>query len=238
MDEIAVIINALASPDKPTIRAAVDALIPLAKESPRLATKLAELLDEPQRASRWPVAYVLGNLPQPSERTVQVLLDTLDTNDSDIRWAVALLLVRLARKEQKIITRLLETTSAGTPAQRRMAVYCIRDLKLSDAVSLRVLVNSLGDSDPTVRVAAITSFKTRSDVGSNEEKALLRLLVEDPDGRVKNAAAITLAQLGATSEEFLAALERATASQDWQLRKAATSALALLQKKRSAPSGS
>jgi HEAT repeat protein len=230
-DRIAALINALESSDKPTIRAAVDALIPLAQESPEIASKLTQLLNEPDRASRWPIAYVLANLPGPSETTVQVLIESLDTNDSDIRWAIALLLIQLARKDQKIITRLLETVSKGTPAQRRMAVYCIRDLKLADSASLRALLDSLCDSDPGVRVAAVTSFKTRSDVGRNEEKALLRLLLEDPDGRVKNAAAITLAQLGAAFEEFLTALERASSSQNWQLRKAANAALELIKKK-------
>jgi len=237
VDRIASLISALESTDKPTIRAAVDALIPLAKESPQIASKLSQLLNEPQRASRWPIAYVLANLPGPSEIAVEVLVDTLDTKDSDIRWAIALLLIQLARKDPTIITRLLETASKGTPAQRRMAVYCIRDLKLSDHPSLTALLNSLSDSDPGVRVAAVTSFKTRSDIGRNEEKALLRLLLEDPDGRVKNAAAVTLAQLGAAFEEFLAALERATSSPNWQLRKAANAALDLI-KKRSAPTGS
>jgi HEAT repeat protein len=237
VDRIASLISALESSDKPTLRAAVDALIPLAKESPEIANKLSQLLNEPQRPGRWPIAYVLANLPGPSEKTVQVLLDSLDTKDSDVRWAIALLLIELARKDQTIIARLLETVSKGTPTQRRMAVYCIRDLKLSDHASLRALLNSLSDSDPGVRVAAVTSFKTRSDIGRNEEKALLRLLLDDPDGRVKNAAAVTLAQLGAASEEFLTALERASSSQDWQLRKAANAALELI-KKRSAPTGS
>lgn len=236
-DSIAALINALDSRDKPTIRAAVDVLIPRAKESAEIASRLDQLLNEPQRADRWPVAYVLASLPRPSEKTFQVLLETLDSKDADIRWAIALLLVQLARKDETIISRLFNAVSNGTPTQRRMAIYCIRDLELADRATLRVLLDSLGDSDPMVRVAAVTSLKRRSDIGSAEEKALLRLFLEDPDGRVQNAAAVTLAQLGAEFEEFLSALERASSSRHWQLRKAANTALALL-KKRPAPSGS
>jgi HEAT repeat protein len=64
---------------------------------------------------------------------------------------------------------------------------------------------------------------------------LCDLFLNDPDLRVRNAAAVTLAQLGSPSEEFLVALKMAGASEHAQLRKAATAAIAILQKRRSAP---
>ena len=42
-----------------------------------------------------------------------------------------------------------------------MAVYCIRDLDLSDSASLAALLAASSDTEPTVRVAAVTSLKTR-----------------------------------------------------------------------------
>lgn len=237
VDEVAALFSALESQDKRAIRAAVDALIPLANQSPQIANRLNQLLDSPQGAGRWPIAYVLANLPHPSATTIEVLIETLGSNDPDVRWAIALLLVKLAKKAERIIVRLLEAMSKGNPTQRRMAIYCVRDLNLSDHASLTVLLASLADPDPMVRVAAVTTFKTRSDVGANGENALLRLFLEDPDGRARNAAAITLAQMGISSKEFLSALERATSSPDAQLRKSADAALALL-KRRSAPPGS
>jgi HEAT repeat protein len=236
-DNIAALFSAMKSQDKRAIRAAVDALIPLANQSPPIANRLNQLLDSSQGAGRWPIAYVLANLPHPSATTIEVLIDTLGSNDPDVRWAIALLLVKLASKAERIIVRLLEAVSKGNPTQRRMAIYCVRDLNLSDPASLRAIADALRDPDPMVRVAAVTTCKTRSDVGSNGENALLRLFLGDPDGRVRNAAAITLAQMGTSSKEFLSALERATSSQDAQLRKSADAALALL-KRRSAPPGS
>ncbi|MGH7828178.1 MAG: HEAT repeat domain-containing protein [Candidatus Binatia bacterium] len=238
MDELTAVIAALESRDKRAIRGAVDALIPLANESPPVATRLNQLLNEPQRANRWPIAYVLANLPHPSQATIQVLLDTLDSEDPEIRWAIALLLVKLARQDENILTRLVQAVSLGKTTQRRMAVYCVRDLSLSDHASLRTLVEALRDPDPMVRVAATTSLKARSDVGSDEENELLRLFLEDPDGRVRNAAVVTLAQLGASSNEFHDALVKARAGPDPQIQKAAAQALSIIQKKRSAPSGS
>jgi HEAT repeat protein len=236
-DDIAALISALERRDKRAVRAAVDALIPLANESPEIANRLNQLLESPQSAGRWPIAYVLANLPHPSARTIELLLDTLGSEDSDIRWAIALLLVRLASKDEKMIGRLLETTSKGSTIQRRMALYCVRDLHLSDHTSLRAVMVALRDPDAMVRVAATTSLKTRTDVGAKEQNELLRLFLEDPDGRVRNAVAVTLAQMESSSEEFLTALQKARSSQDGQLRKAANVALELI-KKRSAPSGS
>jgi len=109
---------------------------------------------------------------------------------------------------------------------------------LTDSVSLLALLEALRDRDPTVRVAGVTSLKARPDIDANGKNVLFQLFVKDSDIRVRNAAAVTLAQLGAPSEEFLAALAGAAQSENSQLKKSASAALALLQNKRSAPSGS
>jgi HEAT repeat protein len=74
-------------------------------------------------------------------------------------------------------------------------------------------------------------------IDSGGRKRLYDIFVNDPDLRVRNAAAVTLAQLGAPSGEFLAALKLAEASEHAQLRKAAAAALSIIQKRRSAPAG-
>src|SRR5207237_9741565 len=146
--------------------------------------------------------------------------------------------VRMGKREANIAGKLFDLCTIGTTAQKRMAIYCIRDLKLHDKNSLWVFLKLLQDDDPTVRVAAVTSLKTRSDVDANGRQLLLRLFVEDQDLRVRNAAAITLAQLGSPSEEFLSALNKADTNENPQIRKDEGAAVAILQNKRSAPSGS
>jgi len=231
-DKIAALIADLDHSDKPRIRAAVDALIPLAADAPALADELNHLLDDSRGRHPWPAAYVLAHLPHPSQRVFAALLNALDHPDPDIRWAVMLLLVRLAKTDSGIVRLLLELRETGTPTQRRMALYCIRDLNLTDAASLRALLDSLRDGDSMVRVAAVTSLKGRMEIDSSGRKMLYNLFVNDPDLRVRNAAAVTLAQLGSPSEEFLAALKMARASEHAQLRKAATAAIAILQRKK------
>jgi HEAT repeat protein len=237
-NKIAPLMADLEKSDKPTLRRAVDALISIAADDPQIGIILSELLNDLSRKNRWPIAYILANLPSPPQCGVQVLVETLDHRDPDIRWAVALLLTRLAKKERPILRLLIELASKGTATQRRMAIYSLRDVGLSDDESVQTLVNSLRDPDPTVRVAAVTSLKAHSGLSEAGRNELLQRFSQDQDPRVRNTAAVTLAYLGAPSEEFLSALTKATASENAQLKKAATTALNILKNKRSAPSGS
>jgi HEAT repeat protein len=236
-DKIAALMADLEKSDKPTLRKAVDALIPIAAEDPRIATTLSELLNDPGRKNRWPIAYVLASLPSPTQSSIQVLIETLDQRDPDIRWAVALILIRLAKTDRQVLRLLIELASKGTVNQRRMAIYSLRDVGLSDDESVKTLLNSLRDLDPTVRVAAATSLKVHSRLSESGKNELLQLFSKDQDLRVRNTAAVTLAQLGDPSEEFLSELTQAIASENAQLKKAASAAFDIL-KKRSAPSGS
>jgi len=172
-DRLAALIADLDHPDKPTIRAAVDQLIGLARESAQVRTALDRRLNELGRRNYWPVGYILGHLPQPSGATIRNLLDTLDHREPDIRWAIVLLLVRIAKSEISIISPLIDLCQSGTANQKRMAIYCLRDLALNDAASLQALLLSLSDSDATVRVAAVTSLRNRTDENDRVRESLL-----------------------------------------------------------------
>jgi len=236
--KIAALIADLDRHDKPIIRAAVDALIPLATESFQLREILDRRLVETGHKNYWPVAYILGHLRQPSGACITELLDALDHREPDIRWAMALLLVRIAKDESAVLNLLMEVCATGTANQKRMALYCIRDLALSDSVSLAALLTALGDADPTVRVAAAISLKMRPDLDDSGKNILLQVYSNDAEPKVRHTAAITLANLGSPSAEFLSALKKGSESKDGQTRKAATTAFALLEKRRPASIGS
>src|SRR5262249_48036455 len=112
--KIAALIADLEHPDKPKIRAAVDALIPLAAKSVELQTTLNDALNDRRRKNHWPVAYILGHLSQPSDAVVQTLQAALDHPEPDIRWAIALLLVRMAKVEARLIEALIRLCAEGT----------------------------------------------------------------------------------------------------------------------------
>ena len=230
-DPLTALIVELDHPDKPTIRAAVDQLIGLTRESVQVRAALEQRLTELGHRNYWPVAYVLGHLPQPSGATIRNLLDTLDHREPDIRWAIVLLLVRIAKTESSVINLLIDLCENGTTNQKRMAIYGLRDLVLNDVASLHALLSSLSDPDPTVRVAAATSLKNRTDDAERVRAALLQSYLLDVDIKVRSAAAVTLANIGLPSEEFLRALKEASESDNSQSKKAAAVALALLEKR-------
>ena len=224
--------------DKPTIRTAVDQLIRLAGEFPQLREILDRRLTEAGHRNYWPVAYVLGHLPQVSASALEVLIETLDHREPDIRWAIALLLTTIAKIDKPIVERLMRLVASGSANQKRMALYCIRDLTLSDAASQSALVGALGDADATVRVAAAICLRLRSDLDAAGKHALFKIYSDDAEAKVRHTAAIALAHLGKATPEFLTALGRNSESDDRATRKAARAALELLEKRRSASSGS
>ena len=233
--QVAELIADLDHPDKPTIRAAVDALISLATASPDIQQTLHQRLIETGHRNYWPAAYILGHLPHPSGVVIQTLIEALDHREPDIRWAIALLMVRIVKTEGDLLSLLVELSKTGTTNQKRMALYCIRDLTLSDSVSLAALLEALRDGDPTVRVAATICLKLRSDLDNAGKSLLLQVYLTDKELRVRNTAAVALANLGSPAPEFMNALRKARESDNDQVRKAAITALELLEKRKSAP---
>lgn len=228
--EIADLIAALDHPDKPTIRAAVDKLIALAASSEETRQALDRRIAEADHRNYWPVAYVLGHQPFPSALVIRTLLDALDHREPDIRWANGLLLVRIAREQSAVMPLLIELSGSGSANQKRMALYCLRDLALDDAFSRGAMLQALADPEPTVRVAAVTSLKVRTDVDAAVRQKLLTVYLQDSDDRVRNVVAVTLASLGTPAEEFTRALNEASVSGNGQIKKSADAALKILQK--------
>jgi HEAT repeat protein len=181
---------------------------------------------------RWPMAYALAQIAPPSDACCQALESALDAQDPDIRWAVVVLLARLARAPAApILSRLVELSTRGTATQRRMALYALRDCGASDARAPQALRAGLGDADPLVRVAALTSLKIFPEAGRAAVDEILRVLENDPDVRVRASAALALAHSGAPDAAIRPALERAAASGDATVAKAARAALEILKKK-------
>jgi HEAT repeat protein len=235
-EDVALLIRFLDHCDKAVVRPAVESLIALGPHRPEIKESLTRLLQDPRRKKLWPIAYTLAQLSAPSSRCFDVLIQGLGSEDQDIRWATILLLTRLGKKDERITPLLLELLKIGTATQRRLAVYCLRDMGMEDETVLERVIQTLRDPDPLVRVAAVTSLKFSAEVGKEGLDLLLHLFSKDPDSRVRCSAAITLAQLGAPTEQIRDALRDACTSMDPRLKKAASAAMELLQKKGPQPS--
>ena len=230
-NELESLLGYLREPDKRQIRKAVDALIALAPQRPDLAHRLEGLLATAAEEDRWPIAYVLGSLPNPSSLCLDTLLAALDSNDPDIRWAITLLLGRLGKSSLLLVERLLDLGRSGTAQQRRMVIYCLREMEPSAAVFWRALQQAAHDAEPLVRVAAVTSVKLSPVPERESFDLLIAALHRDPDTRVRCAAAIALSHLQEPAAAIRAALEDALHINDVQLQKACRAALELMKKK-------
>ena len=227
---VAALLADLDSADKPVIRQTVDELIPLAADFPAVRALLERRLAEAGHRNRWPAAYVLAHLPEPSVETIQALLDALDHPEPDIRWANSLLLARIGRDNADLKTELINLCSSGSSNQKRMALYCLRDLALTDTASAAAMIGALKDGESTVRVAAVICLKTRHGLDATGKETLLQVYLNDRDSRALNAAAIALATLGKPAPQFIVALENNSRTGDEQTKKAADAALELLKK--------
>src|SRR5258706_605476 len=135
-DRIGALIAGLDQADKKAVRAAVDALTSMSAAAPEIAEKLRAALAAAPAEKRWPIAYALAEIAPLSEPCLEALEAALDFADPDIRWAVALLLVRLAKKPGAGAgARLIDLCKNGTPAQRRMALYCLRDIGAPELIA-------------------------------------------------------------------------------------------------------
>lgn len=197
--DIASLIESLAHSDRAVVRTAIDSLVTIGHERPEVRESLNRLLQEVASEKRWPVAYTLGQLSQPSSSCLDTLMEALGSEDPDIRWATLQLLIRLGKNDKRIPPIVSDLLNSGSPTQRRMAVYCLRDLGLEDR---SVQLQCLGDTDPLVRVAAVTALSKQSQLSEDVLSVLVRLNSNDTDSRVRNAAGFVLERLGISPDKF------------------------------------
>lgn len=231
-NHVARLIASLDHPDKKIVREAVDALVALAPDAPEVRAEVEEAMARAPAYKRWTMAYVLAQIAPPSDACFAALEGGLDAPDPDIRWAIVVLFAALARRQSGATQeRLASLANAGTATQRRMAVYALRDIGAKDAVTEQAIIAALGDSDPLVRIAALTSLKAFPETARAAVGGMQRMLESDDDARVRAAAAVALAQSGAPMAEIRGALEGSALGGDPTVVRAVRAALEMLERK-------
>lgn len=222
-EELAALIDCLGHARKAVQRPAAEALAGLAAAGQPIAPALAAALDSTSARLRWGAAFALSLVGELPAAAVPVLLETLGSDDGDLRWAAAGLLGRVTERAP-LLAALRELATAGSPPQRKMALYCLRDLEARSAEVERVLHGCLEDADRDVRLAAIASL-ARLAIDRALAAERLRAALKGSDARVRRAAAAALGVLGEPSTAVVAALRRAGTDGDASLRRAAAGAL-------------
>ena len=186
------LLDALDQTDKAVVRRAVEQLVALAADEPEVAEILAQRLRE---APGWPVAYALGQVTRPSTACLEVLEWGLGSGDQDLRWATQLLLTDLGKRYPEVAARLEDILRQGTATQRRMAVYCLRDVGAAGAGLPAAVLGAIADPEPLVRVAVVTTLAKAPELERDALDSLRRAAADDPDVRVRNAAAFAVKRL-------------------------------------------
>ena len=225
-------------------RGAATVLTRFAPQQPEIIEALTHRLTDPDPRLRWTAAFTLSqlDLPSPSPQRVNVssnqtqLLDTstllpvlienLGHQESDLRWAAATAVLQFARHHaQDVAHAMIQLANTGNAVQRRMALYCLRDLKQTDQMAQEAYLTSLRDEDPMVRLGGLSCLGKLRLTSETIREATIRLLEHDPDLGVRRAAAVTCGQIGDTDTHIVEALRRASQAADASLSKASTGAL-------------
>lgn len=214
-------------------RGAAAQLVRFAPSSPEIEPALIGKLTATDPRVRWTAAFTLAQLNLSEPFPLPVLIENLGHEESDLRWAAATAVLRLAVLHPRVTEEMVRLVGTGNAVQRRMALYCLRDLGEVGQAAWTAYCTSLTDPEPMVRLAALSCLGKLKIVTATVRYALLGMLEADPDPGVRRATAVTLGQVGDSSPAVMEALLRATRKDDASLRKAAAGALERLLTERS-----
>ena len=226
-DEIDARLRDLGAGRKGVQREAAEALGGAIGADPGLRERLVRELAGPDAGRRWGAAFALSCGEARPPEIVPVLVETLASADGDLRWAAARILVRMIGARGASRELLMPLIRSPSAPQRKMALYCLRELGPDPAVVLAPIVNALDDDDRDVRLAALATAAVLGGGDSGVARALARRLA-DVDLGVARAAAAAIGRLAPDVPEVRAALDAARRGSDADLSRAATEALSRL----------
>ena len=215
----------LGDPRKLIQRRAAETLASLAARGVDVANLLRTTLQGGELNRRWGAAYALSLSGGLTLAALPTLLEVMGLDDGDLRWAASELIKQLATADRGAVVAAVIGAARAPGAQRKMALYCLRDLAVSEASD--VALDALADANLETRLAALALL---AKVHGNADSAAARIaaLIDDPDPRMQRTAAATLGDLGVRSSAVLEVLQRAHARDDPSLRRAAARSLKTL----------
>ena len=222
--ELNALVACLGHTTKAIQRPAADAFRALAECGIAVEPLLTAALDAADPRLRFGAAYALARLAAPSPVTLPALLAALAIDDGDVRWAAADLICR-TEPRTAVVEGLLPLVATGNPPQRKMALYCLRDLATHGSEVDRAALDALDDTDGGVRLAAMSALSRLSRGNRPEAAERLTKALNAPDPRERRAAAAALGHLGVGTVAVRKALEGATQGDDASLRRAAERSL-------------
>ncbi|HVN86669.1 MAG TPA: HEAT repeat domain-containing protein [Candidatus Binatia bacterium] len=221
--DLALLIDCLGHRRKSVQRRAAELLASGASTGPVQAA-LSAALSDASLARRWGAAYAWSLIGPPPPAALPVFLEVMGAADGDLRWAAATILAGVG---PAVVPDVLRLVTQGNDAQRKMALYCLRDLRVISNAAADAALAALSDAEIAVRLAALTVLPDLVPDRHAAVAGVLRL-IHDPIPGVRRAAVTVLGDLGQSTPEVVAVLRGAAKSDDAAHRRAAERALRLL----------
>jgi HEAT repeat protein len=200
------LVAALGDPERPVARAAVDALVALARCSDGVLPLLRAALrrratpaapPSSERSRRAHAALALARLEPPEPGLLPALVEALGARDGDLRWSAARVLVDMGRLHPELVGVLIGLVrGAEDAAARRMSAFALRELAPDHPETARALVEATSDDDRHVRRAAVTALAGLLDAPP-EVEARLATLRSDADPTLARLAGLALERIEA-----------------------------------------
>jgi HEAT repeat protein len=233
-DALDALARCFGSDSKSVQRRAADAFLAIAPHDNRVSAKLRDVIDGHDLRARWTAAYALARLGgDDAHHATDALFAALASDDGDVRWAASGLVVRLGESNREgVIARLIDLANSDNVIARRMALYCLRDLRARGPAVFEAIESASRAGSTHLRLAALAALARLADSRDGASEIAARCLDSDPDPGVRRAAAATLGMLASSATAARDALERAAASSgDESLQRAARMALARMEQR-------
>lgn len=175
------------------------------------AAFLAVALTSPSVLERWGAAFALAGADILDRTVGEAALDALALDDGDIRWAAAGIVRAVAQRDCEFMRRLQAVAASSSGAQRKMSIYCLRDLGHRDS---ELYCAALDADDVGTRHAALSALQSVGEATADTVAAVVHRLAVEPDPGVRRSVAIVLGRIMGTHTEAAAALSRAAAASD------------------------
>jgi hypothetical protein len=186
-------------------------------------SQLLAALDSESALLRWGAAFALAEAGVFDAAVGEAALDALRLDDGDIRWAAAAIVRAVAEREPAFLLRLEEVAAGSSGEQRKMSIYCLRDLGRCDPA---LYVGALGAADVGTRHAALSALQACGEAGADTVDAVVARLAVETDIGVRRSLAIVLGRIMGPHAGAVKALRRAAASsEDADFRRAVESVL-------------
>ncbi|HVM97085.1 MAG TPA: HEAT repeat domain-containing protein [Candidatus Acidoferrales bacterium] len=224
--DAAEILQRLGSGDSRIQRAAAEECARRASTDPTIRPKLVAALGSADAPLRWGAAYALSRLGPAFDEADDAFVEYLGSEVSDVRWTATeilsdpIVLRRVAERMRNLIAN-------GTPVQRRMALYCLRNECVNSAQFDASIDRALDDQDHNVRLAAMSCL-ARITRRKPEAAERLSERLFDENAAVRRAAAAHLGKLEVATSQILSSLESLRDHPDVSLRRAVHQALTRL----------